>query len=197
MILSFLRVPQENADRLKLGGRTTCSYNPKTFRRPRIFEGDDMPQLKVLLLYAAALCGPVFFTQPSFAQQLDDRIVVAEADWPWWRGPLRNGIARGDQRPPVRWSESENVAWQSPVPGRGHGSPTVAGGRVYLATVDEQAGSQSVLCYDRRSGKLLWRTEVHHSGAMMKNEKSSAASCRVACRRGRAPWCRRPRRWES
>ena len=62
-----------------------------------------------------------------------DRITVEESDWPWWRGPKRNGVA-GKQKPPMKWSESENVLWKSAVPGRGHGSPTVVGEQVFLAT---------------------------------------------------------------
>jgi outer membrane protein assembly factor BamB len=57
----------------------------------------------------------------------------------------------------------------------------VVGKRVYLATSDEGQGSQSVLCYDRATGKQLWQTEVHPSGGMRKNEKSTAASSTVAC----------------
>ncbi len=56
-----------------------------------------------------------------------DRITFAPADWPWWRGQTRNGIAAAKQKPPLKWSESENVLWKVAVPGRGHGSPTVVG----------------------------------------------------------------------
>src|SRR3569623_116045 len=66
----------------------------------------------------------------------------ADADWPWWRGPSRNGIAPEAAHPPVRWSETENIVWQTPVPGRGHSSPIVVGGRVYLATADVAGQTQ-------------------------------------------------------
>jgi outer membrane protein assembly factor BamB len=115
------------------------------------------------------------------AQQVDDQIAVDPADWPWWRGPTRNGVANPDQDPPTEWSATKNVAWKAPVPGRGHSSPTVVGSRVFLATADEQAETQSVLCYDRATGKQLWETVVHRGGLMRKNEKSSAASSSVAC----------------
>ena len=123
----------------------------------------------------------VLFPLQACCQQVDDRISVDAADWPWWRGPQRNGVANPDQDPPTEWSASQNVAWKSAVPGRGHSSPTVVGHRVYLATADEQQGTQSVLCYDRETGKQLWQTEVHRGGLMRKNEKSTAASGTVAC----------------
>jgi outer membrane protein assembly factor BamB len=106
-------------------------------------------------------------------------------DWPWWRGPQRNGIAAANQTPPLRWSETENVLWKARVPGRGHGSPTVVGDQVFLATAEHDKEVQSVLCYDRRTGQQLWQTEIHRGGFETKggkpNPKSSLASSTVAC----------------
>ena len=133
--------------------------------------------MRMLVVAAAA----VLFPLPAFCQQVDDRISLDAADWPWWRGPQRNGVANPDQDPPTEWSASQNVAWKSPIPGRGHSSPTVVGSRVFLATADEGQGTQSVLCYDRETGEQLWQTEVHLGGLMRKNEKSTAASGTVAC----------------
>ncbi len=76
------------------------------------------------LVAAAAF---VLLPLPAFCQQVDDQIAVDAADWPWWRGPQRNGVANPNQDPPTEWSASQNVAWKSPVPGRGHSSPTVVG----------------------------------------------------------------------
>jgi outer membrane protein assembly factor BamB len=105
-----------------------------------------------------------------------------KTDWPWWRGPERNGHAASDQSPPLSWDESKNVVWKAPVPGRGHGSPTVVGDRVFLATAEEDAQVQSVLCFDRSSGKQLWKTELHKGGFPKKsNKKATIASSSVAC----------------
>jgi len=38
-----------------------------------------------------------------------------------------------------------------------------------------------LLCFDRDSGELLWSTEIHSSGAMRKNNKSTGASSTAAC----------------
>ena len=109
-------------------------------------------------------------------------IKVDAADWPWWRGPQRNGIAADDQDPPMHWSAAEGVLWKALVPGRGHGSPTVVGDQVFLATADEQRDVQSVLCYDRRTGKQLWKTDVHRGGIERGgNKKASQASGTIAC----------------
>ena len=107
-------------------------------------------------------------------------------EWPWWRGPLRNGIAAAEQKPPVRWSATENVVWKAPIVGRGHGSPIVVGEQVILNTANVKAGTQHVLCYSRKSGELLWDTTVHRGGLHVKgkkkpNEKASWASSTPAC----------------
>jgi hypothetical protein len=105
----------------------------------------------------------------------------AERDWPWWRGPFRNGIAN-PQHPPTRFGESEAVIWKSPVPGRGHSSPIVVGSLVVLATADTSTQIQSVLAFDRQSGKTLWKTDVNRGGFPAKNHpKNTEASPTVAC----------------
>jgi hypothetical protein len=109
-------------------------------------------------------------------------INIAPDDWPWWRGPNRNGVAAPDQAPPVKWSDSENVLWKAAVPGRGHGSPTVVGNQVFLAAADHERQVQSVLCFHRRTGERLWEAVVHRGGFETKgNNKSSLASSTPAC----------------
>lgn len=114
-----------------------------------------------------------------------NEITVASTDWAWWRGPNRNGIAAANQTPPLQWDDEKNVLWKSPVPGRGHGSPTVVGNRIFLAVADEVREIQSVVCYDRKSGKQLWKTDIHKGGfkstGRQGNDKSSKASSTVAC----------------
>lgn len=99
-------------------------------------------------------------------------------DWPWWRGPSRNGVAAANQKTPTEWSDAQGVLWKSPVSGRGHGSPTVVGDRILLATADEERQVQSVLCFDRSTGKQLWKTDIHQGNFVTTgiNKKSSHAS---------------------
>ena len=119
---------------------------------------------------------------PALVRADEPRIQVGPADWPWWRGPNRNGVADPKQKLPLKWSETENLLWKVPVPGKGHGSPIVVGDQVFLATADHKAETQSVLCYDRKIGKKLWQTEVHQGGfAKGGNDKSTLASSTAAC----------------
>lgn len=135
------------------------------------------------LFNAAVLFFGLFPLTCSHAQspRVDDRVSVAASDWPWWRGTSRNGTADVNQNVPTKFSETENVRWKTEVPGRGYGSPTIVGNRVFLATADESVGSQSVHCFDRSNGDQLWQTVVHASGGMMKNSKSTLASSSPAC----------------
>lgn len=105
----------------------------------------------------------------------------AATDWPWWRGPSRNGIA--SQTPvPTKLSDTENVVWKVPVPGRGHSSPIVVGDRVFLTTADEKEQIHSVLAFDRASGKSVWTTKVNQGKFPAKNHaKNTEASATLAC----------------
>lgn len=106
----------------------------------------------------------------------------ANTDWPWWRGATRDGVADASQEPPLQWSATKNVVWKAKVPGRGHASPTVVAGKVFLPTADEQAEVQSVLCFDRATGRQLWKADVHHGGWERRgHKKSSLASATIAC----------------
>ena len=111
---------------------------------------------------------------------------VESTDWPWWRGPNGNGVASADQNPPLKWSEDENVLWHVAVPGRGHGSPTVVGQQVFIATADTEKDQQLVLCFDRDTGKRIWSATIHQGGMEVDgkkkpNMKASMASSTVAC----------------
>ncbi len=85
-------------------------------------------------------------------------LVVAE-DWPEWRGPNRNSTAP-NQKPPTQWSETQNILWKTEVPGRGHSSPTIVGDKIFLSTAEEANETQSVICFDKQSGKKLWQTKI-------------------------------------
>ena len=41
----------------------------------------------------------------------------AEDNWPRFRGPNADGVAKDDARLPEQWSKTENVKWVADVPG--------------------------------------------------------------------------------
>lgn len=58
---------------------------------------------------------------------------VAANEWPQFRGPGGQGHAASTNLP-LRWSETENVAWKTDLPGEGHSSPVIAGNQIWLTT---------------------------------------------------------------
>jgi outer membrane protein assembly factor BamB len=89
----------------------------------------------------------------------------ASAQWPQFRGPTGQGLA-SETGLPLEWSESRNVLWKAPVPGRGWSSPSISGERVWLTTAI--AGSEGrrrgvslrALAFDVASGREVVNTEV-------------------------------------
>ena len=91
--------------------------------------------------------------------------LAADGDWPHWRGPNDDGMARGDA--PLRWSDEEHIAWKAAVPGRGLSSPVVWGDKLFLTTAVPTRSTADarrvlvehkfmVLAYHRKTGKPLW-----------------------------------------
>jgi outer membrane protein assembly factor BamB len=119
-----------------------------------------------------------------------------DQDWPQWRGPGGLGIAASADFPET-WNAATasrpavNIAWKTPVEGRGHSSPVVWGTRLFLTTsiqgehvpghkapdhpnFDLSPGyvhpdsegvdyknALKVLAIDTRTGKLLWERTAY------------------------------------
>jgi outer membrane protein assembly factor BamB len=141
-----------------------------------------------IVLTAAILLG--FLAPHCYAQPLKV-VVLADIDqqnWPQWRGPNWNGVSTA-ANPPIQWSETENLRWKVPIPGRGHGTPIVWGDSIFLQTAipleknlpvpdvipagtpnievrpDESVVSWKaqefvVLCLDRSTGQIRWQRTV-------------------------------------
>jgi len=114
-------------------------------------------------------------------------VVANASDWLQWRGPYGNGIAvmgvaADGTSPPVEFGEDKNVVWKKTIPGRGHGSPTIFGNRIYLATADEATNSQFLMAIDRDSGEIVWQELLHRNRALPEiHNKNTHASSTVAC----------------
>jgi outer membrane protein assembly factor BamB len=63
----------------------------------------------------------------------DDFADQKARNWHQWRGPEATGIAPHG-KPPLEWSESKNIKWKVPIPGRGSASPIVWGDRIFVVT---------------------------------------------------------------
>lgn len=140
---------------------------------------------------------------------------AAGDNWPQWRGPDGLGVAAAanyadewsagkdaipatDGQPAQPALPPKNIAWKTPVPGRGHSSPVVWGNRLFLTTSVEGAhvpghkapdhlgfdlkpgylhpdsvgvdykNALKVLAFDTETGKLLWERTAY-DGLMYDN----------------------------
>ncbi len=91
-------------------------------------------------------------------------------DWARFRGPNGSGVSKSSDIP-LEWDDEKNIKWKVDLPGPGSSSPIVFGDRVYLTCytgygVDrDNPGEASglvrhLLCFDRTSGKEIWRASV-------------------------------------
>lgn len=107
----------------------------------------------------------------------------AADEWPQFRGPRANGHADSTKLP-LTWSETENVAWKTAIPGTGHSSPVISGDQIWVTTAVESklseeeekarlaaiknsrgleiAGSISLraICVSRKTGKMIRDVEL-------------------------------------
>ena len=60
-------------------------------------------------------------------------------NWAHWRGPTGNSVAP-NANPPTTWSETTNIKWKVPVPGRGSGSPVIWDDKVFVVTAVRSDG---------------------------------------------------------
>jgi outer membrane protein assembly factor BamB len=105
-------------------------------------------------------------------------LALPAEDWPQFRGPGGEGHS-AERALPTEWGEAKNIAWKTPVPGRGWSSPVIAGGHVWLTTSMERPGGASlrVLSFDATTGRLASNVEVFSiDNADLRNAKNSHAS---------------------
>jgi outer membrane protein assembly factor BamB len=98
-----------------------------------------------------ALAGTVVFC--CFA-----RSATAE-NWPAWRGPAGTGVCN-ESHLPTRFGPTENVTWKLPLPEAGNSTPIVWDQHVFVTCPIDGGKIRSLMCFDRRTGKELWRHDV-------------------------------------
>ncbi len=98
----------------------------------------------------------------------------APADWLQFRGP--NASARGTGQAPTSFQPSD-IAWKSPLPGRGLSSPIIVGDKVFLTAASGPAQETlHVLCLDNATGRKLWERRFQATGRTMCHEKTCVAA---------------------
>ena len=90
-------------------------------------------------------------------------------NWPQFRGPGGQGISI-DKNLPVTWTDSENIAWKTDLPGYGASSPIALDGKLYLTCYsgygipDESDNLEDlrlhVVCINAKNGEIIWDKQI-------------------------------------
>ena len=137
---------------------------------------------------ALAIAGAVL-ALGSFAD-VSSQAADAERFWPQWRGPHFKGVST-TANPPVTWSETKNIVWKVPLPGRGNSTPVIWGDRLFVTSAVPAGVSGTaqhaprgglpqrgmhrfvVLAIDRKTGKTVWertaREQEPHEASHFEN----------------------------
>jgi outer membrane protein assembly factor BamB len=83
------------------------------------------------------------------------------AQWPQFRGPSGQGTSHAKGLP-LKWGESENVAWKTPIHGRAWSSPVVLDGQIWLTTATEDGKELSAICVDAITGRIVHDLKLFH-----------------------------------
>jgi outer membrane protein assembly factor BamB len=77
-----------------------------------------------------------------------------DPNWPEFRGPRGDGVSTSTGLP-LHWSETNGVAWKTPIHGRGWSSPVVWDRQVWVTTATEDGHELSAVAVDRDSGRIV------------------------------------------
>ena len=99
------------------------------------------------------------------------QIVPAE-NWPQFRGPGGLGISQ-EKDLPINWSETENIAWKTAMPGYGSSSPIALNGKLYVTCYSgygmaNTSGNMEdltlhLVCVNAKTGEIIWNNRIKPS----------------------------------
>lgn len=100
-------------------------------------------------------------------------LVLAETNWPQFRGADGLAVATDRGEPPVEFGPDKNVVWKTAI-ASGHSSPVLWGGRIFLSAFD--GGKLFTIALDRATGRIVWSKEVPVEKVEQVHRISSPAS---------------------
>ena len=85
-------------------------------------------------------------------------IKAADNEWPQWRGPNRDAIARETGLLKQWPTQGPPLAWAAKGLGRGYSSISIAGGKIF--TMGDRQGQMHVIALDANNGQEAWATPI-------------------------------------
>ncbi|MEM7784493.1 MAG: PQQ-binding-like beta-propeller repeat protein [Planctomycetota bacterium] len=84
-------------------------------------------------------------------------------DWTQFRGTGGKSVSQA--KPPVVFDANTNIAFKTPMPGKGASGPIVIGDRVIVTcSSGENQDQLQTVCVDAKTGKELWKQEFWATG---------------------------------
>lgn len=91
--------------------------------------------------------------------------LLADEGWYRFRGSRADGLS--EQQIPTTWSDTENLAWRTALPGKGSSSPVIRGDKIFLTAYSgygqevEAPGDRAqlqlhVVCLSVSDGRIIW-----------------------------------------
>lgn len=111
----------------------------------------------------------------AFVSVLSLSQIASGEDWLQFRGNDHRGISLKSETPTNL--NKNNIAWKTPLPGRGLSSPIVTGNRVFLTASSTADQSRlHVICANKVNGEIEWERQFWATGRTICHEKTCVAA---------------------
>lgn len=77
--------------------------------------------------------------------------------WTRFRGPNGSGIGFAPGLPAL--FAEQDYRWKTPLPGKGHSSPVIANGKVFVTCTPAEGAKRILVAADETNGKIVWQKE--------------------------------------
>ena len=121
----------------------------------------------LISVFTISVFTSLFFAMPVFAQEPEQ--------WSRLRGPNGQGISTATGLP-TQWSDTENIAWKTPIPGEGWSSPVIWNDHIFLTSATDGGKECRVIAINRKDGEVLWNKPVFTQELKMQHDRNSRAT---------------------
>lgn len=111
------------------------------------------------------LMKPAFFLALITGTLLGSLASLPANSWPAWRGDALGSGRTSETNLPITWDEDNNVRWRIDLPEAGNSTPIVHGNKIFVTQPVSDTQWRGLMCFDRASGKLLWKNGVTYDKA--------------------------------
>ncbi len=101
-------------------------------------------------------------------------------EWTHFRGSDLRGISL-DKSAPVSWTERDNIAWKSPMEGRGWSSPVAYNAQVWYTDATRDGKEMFAICTDFNTGENLFNVKVFQPDTLYRKHSINSWATPTPC----------------